>query len=321
MLTTEQHEIRQTGIGASELAQVIDMHPYQGPMHVWLRKPTPTRGPLMLSDMSEDPLSATAIGSVLEEGMRQIFERKTGLELERPGPITLRHDRFPCVLASPDDLVRREKAGLEIKIVGANSAHLWAQGLPDHHELQCRQNMATTNRGRWYVIALIGGIDARLHCVDRDLDVEDCLLQAATEFWDNYVLGDEAPTPRDESERAEYLRLRYPGATDKHVVDAFFDPDIEALMQIIADSRAAVDAAKAAAEMAENQIVERLAGQYGYSTTIGKYLRFAKRGAPQWKAIAEELAGGVVPDALIEKHRSHTTPVGCFYPKKERHTK
>lgn len=318
MLTPSQIEIRSTGIGASELASVVDVHPYQGPLHVWLRKPTPTRGPLLPPDATEDPLSATAVGSILEDGMRSLFERKTGLELERPGPITLRHDRFPCVLASPDDLTRRERAGLEIKIVGANSAHLWAHGLPDHHELQCRQNMAVTGRARWYVIALLGGIDVRLHCVERDLDVEDCLLGAASNFWDDYVLGDEPPTPRDEAERAKYLRLRYPGAADKTLVDAFDDVEVGALMRTLADAKAQIAEAEARIEKAENDLAERLAGRYGFASTDGKWLRYPKRGAPNWKAIAEELAGGVVPDSMIEKHRGPANVVGCFYPRKER---
>lgn len=318
-LTAEQHEIRQTGIGASELASVIDMHPYQGPLHVWLRKPTPTRGPLLPPDMTEDPLSATAVGTILEDGMRLLFEKKTKLKLARPGPITLRHERFPSVLASPDDLVLGEREpGLEIKVVGVNSAHLWAQGLPDHHELQCRQNMAVTGRPRWFVIALIGGIEVRLHCVDRDLDVEDCMLEAAAQFWDDHVLGDVPPTPRDESERAEYLRCRYPGATEKHVIDVFNDADVSAMMRTLADAKVAKALAESCIEKAENDILERLAGRYGFAADAGKYLYYAKRGNPNWKAIAEELAGGVVPDALIEKHRNPTTPVGCFYPKKER---
>jgi len=318
MLTAEQIEIRSTGIGASELASVVDVHPYQGPLHVWLRKPTPTRGPLLGHDAMEDPLAATAVGSILEDGMRRLFEKKTGMRLERPGPITLRHERFPCVLASPDDLVERERAGVEIKIVGMNSAHLWAQGVPDHHELQCRQNMAVTGRARWYVIALIGGIDVRLHCIDRDLDVEDCMLQAASNFWDEHVLGDEPPTPRDEHERALYLRLRYPGASNKTIVDVFDDAEVSALLQTLADAKTTIAMAESAALQAENDLAARLAGQYGFVGNVGKYLRFAKRGNPNWKAIAEELAGGVVPDALIEKHRGQSTPVGVFYPKKDK---
>jgi len=318
MLTAEQIEIRSTGIGASELASVVDVHPYQGPLHVWLRKPTPTRGALLPHDAMEDPLSATAVGSILEDGMRQLFEKKTKLKLVRPGPITLRHDRFPCVLASPDDLVANDHDGLEIKVVGINSAHLWAQGLPDHHELQCRQNMSVTGRARWYVIALIGGIDVRLHCVERDLEIEDCMLEAASQFWDDYVLGDEPPAPRDESERAKYLRYRYPGGTDKTIVDAYNDAEVGALLRTLADAKAAISMAEACALKAENDLIERLAGQYGFAGDVGKYLRFAKRGNPNWKAIAEELAGGVVSDALIEKHRGTTTPVGVFYPKKDK---
>lgn len=318
MLTPSQIEIRSTGIGASELAQVIDVHPYAGPLHVWLRKPTPTRGPLLPPDTMEDALSATAVGSILEDGMRLLFERKTGLKLARPGPITMRHERFACVLASPDDLIERERAGLEIKIVGANSAHLWANGVPDHHELQCRQNMAVTNRARWFVIALLGGIDVRLHCIERDLDVEDWLLDAAAVFWEDHVLGDEPPQPRDEEERATYLQLRYPATADKTLVDVFRDEEVSALLRVVADAKTEIAEAEARIACAENDLAERLAGRYGFVGREGKYLRFARRGSPNWKAIAEELAGGVVPDSLIEKHRGQPTTIGCFYPRKER---
>jgi putative phage-type endonuclease len=317
VLTEAQREIRRTGIGASEVAQIVDVHPYQGPMHVWLRKPTPTRGPLIPDDDPEDALSATSVGSILEEGMRQLFSKKTGIALARPGPITLRHERFPAVLASPDDLAANENSGLEIKIVGANNAHTWREGLPDHHELQARQNMAVTNRERWFVIALLGGIDVRLHCVERDLAVEDMLLDAADTFWNVHVLGDEPPDPRDEDERREYLARRYSAGSSKEVIEAFGDADLLSCMRNIRDAKQAIAEAEAVIARAENTMLERLGGGYGLQTEEGKFIWFSQRANPNWKAIAEELAGGVVPSALIEKHRGPAFSVARFYPRKK----
>lgn len=316
MLTTEQREIRRTGIGASEIAQVVDVHPYQGPIHVWLKKPTPTRPALVPDNDPEDALSATSVGSILEDGMRLLFEKKTGMKLARPGAITLRHERFPCVLASPDDLLETGGAGLEIKIVGSNSGHLWSGGLPDHHELQCRQNMAVTNRSRWYVIALIGGIDVRLHCVERDLDVEDLLLESARSFWDVHVLGDEPPEPRNEDERRLYLSRRYAAGSAKDLLDAFGRDDVLACMRELRGAKDAIAAAQAVVDRAENDLIERLGGAYGIESEEGKLIWYPQQGGPNWKAIAEELAGGAVPSALIEKHRGPAKSVARFTPRK-----
>lgn len=318
MLTETQQAIRATGIGASEIAQVIDVHPYQGPMHVWLRKPTPTRPALIPHDDPEDALSATSVGSILEDGMRLLFEKKTGIKLARPGPITLRHERYSAVLASPDDLALVEDAGVEIKIVGANNAHTWSQGLPDHHELQARQNMAVTDRARWFVIGLLGGIDVRLHCVERDLEVEDMLLESAQTFWDVHVLGDEPPAPRDEEERREYLARRYAAGSAKTIVEAFGEAEIVAAMRDIRDAKAVIAEAEAEIARAENVMLERLAGAYALQTEEGKLIWYTQRANPNWKAIAEELAGGVVPAALIEKHRGPAHSVARFYPRKDR---
>ena len=317
MLTEAQQQIRETGIGASEIAQVIDVHPYQGPMHVWLRKPTPKRPALIPHDDVEDALSATSVGSILEEGMRQLFEKKTGIALARPGPVTLRHEDYPIVLASPDDLAANEDAGLEIKIVGANNAHTWRGGLPDHHELQARQNMAVTGRARWYVIALLGGIDVRLHCVERDFEVEDILIESALAFWDVDVLGDQPPRPRDEEDRRAYLERRYAAGSTKTVLELFGDAEIIDCMRDLREAKETIAQANAVIERAENTLIERLGGAYGLQTEDGKLIWYSQRANPNWKAIAEELAGGVVPSALIEKHRGPAHSVARFYPRKK----
>lgn len=303
MLTAEQIAIRSTGIGASESAEVLNIHPKREALDVWMRKPNPFRGAMVTPEPDDDDIGPREIGSYLEDGIRALFERKSGKKLVRPGPVTLRHNDLPCVLASPDDLLANENAGLEIKLVGYRMIHHWDNGVPGYYLTQVAQNMAVANRDMWYVCALVGGTDFRVYSIARDAAFEDDLLDTCATFWRRNVLRNIQPETRSPEAKRRCLRALYPGIVTKEIRRVHGDPDIEALLSRLAQLKH--DAARIKTEMTacENALIERLGGAYGLEGNGGRFLWLSKTGTPSWKAIAEELADGNVPQTLIEKHR------------------
>lgn len=313
MLSAEQREIRRTGIGASEIGAIAGLNPWRGPIDVWMKKPTPTRGPLDESDeeegleldLADKSTLRKRVGDYLEDGLRGLYSELTGVEMRRSGE-TLRHPRYPHILASPDGLPvddDPELPGLEIKIVGSRVAHHWdGNSLPDYVRAQAAQNMAVANRWRWDVIALVGGTEPRLVRLERDEDLEDSLIEAGDVFWRDYVLADVCPEPRDEDERARYLRARYPGS-ESTACRALDDDETRVLVSELETVRAEKKLVEEREKLLTSLLCERVGDDYGVQGAWGKFLWIPKRGQVSWKAVAESLASGAIPDETVERYR------------------
>lgn len=310
MLTPEQIEIRRTGIGASEVSALLELNPYAGAIDVWLRKPTTTRAPLVLED--ESP--AAEVGSVLEDGIRELYQRRTGRRVVAPHA-TFRHPDAAHVLASPDGF--DDERGLEIKLVGSNMAHHWeGDSVPDYVLVQCAQNMAVCERPRWDVAALIGGTDLRILTVDRDADLEASILEIVEDFWTRYVDGDRPPPIRDVEERKRYLAARYPGS-EKTACRAVDTPKAARAARALERAKRSLKRAEEREKRASLAMLEMVRNDYGIEGPWGKYIAPAVRGRVDWKAIAEELGGAGVPIELIERNRGEGFRSPRFYPPKE----
>jgi putative phage-type endonuclease len=311
-LTEAQRAIRATGIGASEIAAVVGVAPHATALEVWMRKPNPARAALVLEDDGDE---RTEIGDALEPVLRGLFEQRTGHRLSAcHRPQTLRHPSLTHVLASPDGILSTERAGLELKVVGARMAHHWdGDVLPDYVATQVAQSMAVTGLPRWYVAALVGGTDLRIIAVDRDAALEEALLGAATRFWTEHVLPNEPPDAASTDDRLAYLAARYPRSKSRVCREAAPEErDVLSLLReaheirrLALDQYAAFEASALAAIGADS----------GIESDVGKMLWIPKPGAVSWKAVAEELAGGVVAADVIEKHRGAPFRSPAFYPR------
>lgn len=320
LLTEEQMEIRQHGIGASEIAAVCGISPWASPLDVWMRKATPNRPPLI--DGNIDSM-AIRIGNTLEEPLRAMYARETGLEekhIFKPTK-TSAHTDYPFILATPDGLINDDNyrckfRGLEIKNVGGRMASAWENGVPDYVELQCRQNMAVLDLDRWDVAALIGGSDFQIHTIERDLELEQTMIEAAKFFWENYVLTDTPPPEDDPEKQRELLKALFPGREGKECkppedVTTFYDlcnalAKIKETEKVIASEKADI----------ENQIIEMIGDDYGIEYDQFRFTWGVQAGSTSYKDIAEELCGGKVHADLIEKHRGAAKRVARFTVKK-----
>lgn len=308
-LTAEQVAIRRTGIGASEVAEVVEMHPYRGRIDTWLEKTG------RAAARPETPQSE--IGFFFESQLLALYSRRTGIKLRRPR-VTLRHPEFQRMLASPDALGRKEDIGVEGKVVGSRMAHHWAEDtFPDYVRLQCLQNMAVTGRSAWDIVALVGGTDLRVYRVERDRDTESLLAESIDLFWNDHVENDVAPTVQDPEQRRRYLRTRYPGseATKCRSVE---DERVASAAARIRDIKSSVKALEAEKEELTDGLCEIIGDDYGIEGAWGKALWYPVPGRVAWKELAEEMAGGAVDPALLEKHRGDKTRTAQLYEPKKR---
>lgn len=297
--------MRLSGVGASEVAAVVEVNPYHSALDVWMSKVgMPVAGP------DEDRIMA---GNFVEPAIRALYSKRTGRAVELS--TTLRHPVKTFALATPDGIVD-DGRGLEIKLVGSRMAHHWDEDtIPDYVHIQCAWNMCVTGRELWDVAALIGGTDFRIATVVRDIELEVTLMDEVEQFWTVNVLGKVAPPPRNVYAHRDYLRARYPGSTMTRCDAA--PPEARDLALTLSDLRTQREHVVSAEKYIENKLCEIVAKGYGIEAEWGKFLWLSNAGATSWKGIAEELAGGSVPQTLIEKHRGNPYRVPRFYPKKD----
>lgn len=313
-LTPEQLELRKHGIGASEIAAVLGMSPWSTPLEVWMRKSTPTRGPLV----EPKPTVNTTLGHVLEPALRQHYIDETGIEVVEGE--TMQHPIYPHVLATPDGLSIDGRSGLEIKCVGSRMVWRdWQDGevLPPYVKAQCYLNLAVTGREFWDVAAHLGGTDFQIFNVRANAEIQNEMVQAAHDFWCDYVLTDTEPPCDDPEKVALYLKAFYK-KTEGKVIEQ--PTDTREFHDLCKSLKAAQDTEKRATEEVKkikNLLSRQIGNNHGIETSLAKVTWGNEAGAIKYKDLAIELAGGTIPPLMLEKHRGDSKRVMRFTHAKE----
>lgn len=201
--TKEQLERRKKGIGASDAAAILGMNPYQTPLEIWMQK----KG---LVESIETP--AMKLGIRLEPVIAEMYQEETGLELLQSQTIT--YVKNPILFATPDRLIKGCRKGLEIKTANARMEKQWGESgsdeIPQYYLIQCILCMAVTDLPEWDVATLIGGQDFRIYNIQRDIEVENLIIEKLLEWWNIYIVEDKEPDIDSSKSCAEYLAIKYP---------------------------------------------------------------------------------------------------------------
>ncbi|EJL72249.1 putative phage-type endonuclease [Variovorax sp. CF313] len=268
---TQWLDIRKGGIGSSDAAAAVGLHPYKSPLQLWMEKTG--RDALLPKVDPDDATSPMYWGTLLEPIVAAHYTRRTGLRVRRINAV-LQHPVHPWMLANID----REVVGspdvqiLECKTAGYHGARLWEDGVPEYVQLQVLHQLAVTGKPAADVAVLICGQELRIHRIERDETMIVQLVELEKRFW-RFVETDTAP-PADGSESAGLaLRALWPrdnGKTadfkgDMEMSSAF--SDLLALRQILTDAIAR-----------EAQVKQRIQQRMGEATTA----RF-DAGEVRWK--------------------------------------
>lgn len=247
-LTAEQREARRAGIGGSDAAAALGLHPYKSPLQLYLEK---------VGEVEEPDLSgneAVYWGEVLEGALADRWTQDTGQPLRRVGA-TFKHPDHAFLLGHIDRRLQGYPEGWEGKTAGHHLAHEWGPPgvveagssafVPEHYYIQVQHYLAVTGWERWHMSSLIGGRDYRAYLVLRDEKVIDAMVPMLAEFWQR-VVDRRPPEPRD----LEDVALRWPRNT---VASTVAGPDVlQALMDLkaVREQLEAVEAKKSAIELA-----------------------------------------------------------------------
>ena len=215
---------RSSGLGGSDIAAIVGLSPYRSAFDVWAEK---VGHP---SAKTKDSLHLR-FGTHLEPFVATEYERLTGNQTHVYDEL-VRHQIHPHLFGHVDRLVTDEGQScvdsrgvitantvLECKTASAfmqaEWGELWSDQVPAAYLAQCIWYMSLTGCGQSHFAVLIGNSDLRIYCIRRDVELEQSLVKAALNFWDEHVLTGVPPCPKS---RDEALRLFPIASTNKEIL-------------------------------------------------------------------------------------------------------
>jgi putative phage-type endonuclease len=247
----EWSDFRRKGIGGSDVAAIMGLSPWKTPLQVWLQKTGRDGG-------DEPDNEAMYWGRVLEADVaRRFAEEHPELKVRNVNATLVRTDA-PWMHANLDRMVVMpdgSPAVLEIKTASAYKADEWEDGIPPYYITQIAWYLLVTGWRSAFVAVLIGGNRYREYQLLRDEDDVKAVRDAATSFWDNFVVPGVMPQAVGADSGA--LAEMFPGGKD--LVDAPDNARADELVE--AYRRAACDETDARGRKADAAAaLEQMAG-------------------------------------------------------------
>lgn len=198
----EWHAARQDGIGASDVAAILGLSPWQTPLGVYRAK---------MGVPNEIPENLAYWGHALEEPLAQwVRGHHPEVGLISDG-FSARSVQWPWLTASPDriayesrDGVRSPYCPVELKTSSAFGRDKWADGVPLYYEAQVQAQLAVLDAPYGWLAVLHGGNDPELYRVERDDQfITEHLVPKTREFWEQHVLAQVPPEPTTTAEAVD----------------------------------------------------------------------------------------------------------------------
>lgn len=201
-------------IGASEVAAVVGVSPYDTPLDIWCRKTGRAR-----------PIESNyrmKRGNHMEPFILEELARDEGLDLD-PAPYRLQHPDHPFICVNLDGWCRMDEVPLEIKATSSYNR----RALQDLEQGDIKSNSSVEC---WYYQVhthmlvtgapfawLAADCDGKMYAIriPRDSNLCNMIEQCLVEFWTEYVETDEMP--QYSQARIDTLRGLYK-IEDKEVV-------------------------------------------------------------------------------------------------------
>lgn len=207
-LSPEQLAQRKDGVTATDIAAIVNLHPYRAPIDVFLDKFN-LAAPFEGNDR-------TKWGNILEVPIRDDYAERHGVRVEVPG--TLEHPTVTWAKATPDGICylprhAHPRNGLEIKTHSFRAADQYGDPgtdeVPPHELVQCMWNMYVSGLDDWDLVAFIDGQPAEYH-IKRDDDLIEMLRDSGERFMVDHIRKESPPSPDGSGSYDRYLSTRYP---------------------------------------------------------------------------------------------------------------
>ncbi len=201
-------ELRTTGIGASEIAQVLGEAPaaWGSALSLYAQKTGQYE-----RDLSDN--EAVYWGHKLEASILEAYQERTGRRTRREG-ILMRSTEHPWAMCTLDGSTW-EPANeaiiwpLEVKNTSSFKADEWLDGPPPHYYLQVQQQMLVTGAHKATIAALIGGQRMVWADLPRDETAIRRIIYHGERFWQRVQRRDVPPPDGTEATR-KALQALYP---------------------------------------------------------------------------------------------------------------
>ena len=207
-------KMREEGIGASEVAAILGLSPWETPFSLWLKK-THQVPPTEETD-------AMRRGHYLEDAVVQWWMHETGEQVIKASAadIIYVHPQFPYMRVTPDRIVKGRKKLLEVKSTAINMGDT----IPDYYLAQVTYQMYVTGIHEAELIYIQGGLTFGRFIVDYDEAFANFIASEVTAFWEENILGMKEPDAITVAD----LNFKVPKSTPDKSVEA----DATALGQI-----------------------------------------------------------------------------------------
>lgn len=193
-LTEQQKEQRLNFITGSDAAVICGVSPWGNIIDLWREK-------CRLKEQEDiSDLPHVKAGIMLEPAVANWFEHETGKLCEIDTNFQI-HKSIPWMGGNIDRRITGEDAILECK-TSSNAAAWGADGdnsIPDYYLCQVAHYSAVCDIERAYVAVLLHGKDFRWYTYERNIKLEEKLIEKEREFWE-CVQNGIPPTPRTNAE-------------------------------------------------------------------------------------------------------------------------
>ena len=252
---------REKGIGASDVAAILGLSPWETPFSLWLKKTHQVE--------PEPENEAMLMGHMLEEVVVKRWEMETGEKAIKASAadIIYVHSEHDFLRATPDRVIRGRKKILECK---TTVTQIDQEDLPIHWVCQVQYQMYVTGIHEADLAWLVSGRYFGYAHIPYDEDFANFIAEKVAEFWNDCVIGGKEPDLISVSDFT--LKGSDPGTT--------VEADEEALSHILSlrTINTEISAKEADAE-AHKDSVKLFMGETETLTHEGKPLATWKTGA------------------------------------------
>ncbi len=179
-------EMRRSGIGGSDVAAIVGLSKWRTPTDVYNSK---------IEAPVDNDNASMEWGRRLEPVIREKYAEAVGMSVDTP-PFLFRHQEHKFMIADVDG-IRADGRIVEIKT--ARTQQGWGEDgtdeIPDYYKTQVQHYMTVLGATSCDVAVLIGASDFRIYTIEHDPELEELLIDAENEFWNEHVVPQVPPPP------------------------------------------------------------------------------------------------------------------------------
>jgi putative phage-type endonuclease len=202
---------RTRGIGASEIAGILRISPWQTPYSIWQAK---VGGGSSGTGPSPE---AMHWGKLLEDAILDECEHRLAVTIAaRQVPVT--HPDHPWAIATLDGIWTDTQLGQGVVEAKTTGTPRW-DDVPDYYQAQVQWQLEVTGMDQGWVACLHQGRHLTLWPITRDPEIGEGLVAVAGDFWQRHVLGGEPPAVDAAPATSEAIARRFAVADPAMVAD------------------------------------------------------------------------------------------------------